>query len=120
MGWLLLLIPDLKIIICGYGLLIYGVHEVSHLIVLLHLGYDIQGIAIFIRQMGVGPVPDRPIQKNHSTFVYFSGFISLIIPVLLILIVPGELMIGIIFLIIAVSLSTIDIWYWWCERKDNG
>jgi len=114
-GVVLLLIQDFISILTGFALIIFGLHELGHILVLLKKNYDIVGIVISLWPPGgMGFMPDRPIDPQDSSSVYiFSGLVSIIVPFL---IMYYTFIWGALFLTGTVFLSALDIWNWWQSR----
>jgi len=109
-GVFLLYMQDVRFIIAGFGIITFALHELCHLLALAKRHYNAVGIVISIWPPGVGVLPHKPIDPKDSALVYFSGLISLAIPVL---IICYTVEFGVIFLIGTFLLSVVDVWYWW-------
>jgi len=102
--------------IIGLSMILVSVHELGHIWALKIRGYRIEGLVLSI--FGPGIQQDRPTALEDSTLVYFSGFVSIILPIYVYIVFPNMLMFGIL-MFNACFLSLIDVYYWWDMRRER-
>ena len=102
---------NLTSITFGLCVFVYGIHEISHLLVLFMKGYGVKGIIISIWPPAIGTIPDPEIEEKDATVVFISGLFSLIIPILLVIIYPALSYYLLVIALVAISLSAYDFKY---------
>jgi hypothetical protein len=115
LGLLFVYSQNYTLIIIGFILAMFGIHELGHVFALSLRKYKVIGLTISIIPPGIGSMPDRPIEFKDKTIVYFSGFISLVIPFS---IFYFSLRFGLLMLLGCIILSTVDIWYWFKTTRN--
>lgn len=94
----------------------FGFHEIFHLWAMKRRGYHAQGIVVYF--YGLGPIPNRNIELADSTFVYFAGFLSMILPFIYYLFSPDVLVLGLL-LLFSLVLSILDVKIWWDIKTEE-
>jgi len=125
-GVLLLSITNIWVIRFGLVMIMYGIHELAHLLVLKIKSYRIIGIGILRKgiMVGMGPMFEPPVRPQDGTIVYLSGLISMVVPIVM---MPYFLEF-VLLLVLLVVLSIDDICKLWqvkkrlsgCDQKREG
>ena len=79
-------------------------------------GYHAQGIVVYF--YGLGPIPNRIIESADSTFVYFAGLLSMILPFIYYLFSPDVIVLGLL-LLFSLVLSIHDVKIWWDIKTEE-
>ena len=90
-------------------------HKTGHIWALKLRGYEIKGSILSV--FGPGVYPDKPLNMEDSSFVYFAGLLSLTFPITLYSLWPN-LLVLVYLSINVIALSVIDIYAWWILRKN--